>query len=405
MKSHHLFSNLFWGICSMLISGSIYAWSSISFFIQKDFPGNAEQMSFTFTVAMICFSIGGIASGMLSSRCNANWRLRITAALFLAGFYFSGSIHSVTQLHISFGLIAGFASGMLYNTIMVLFSNYYPYLQGSLSGILIFGFGLGGMLISFVFSKLITEYALDWRTCFVILAIVFCFVLLFVSFYFSRPTAVQTDVGTKHRRILRNVSPSQMMRHSSFAMFFIWTILLGLIAMGILSQSLPIAVALAGQSTQPAMLAAVSGLVSTFYGIGSVFWGYLIDKKRILFSLKAISVTYLISGLFPQLAFAQGSLPLLAISFVLLGFAFGGISPAISAFAFQIYGMRHYEKNLPIISSNLLISAFGSVLLVALHRIFSSYGAIFWIIAGMSLLSLLLCRTIDKSVRSLDRVE
>ena len=57
------------GLSIMLLAGTVYTWTIISKSISATFPSwSAQTLSMTFTVTMMFYALGGLASGVVYKR-------------------------------------------------------------------------------------------------------------------------------------------------------------------------------------------------------------------------------------------------------------------------------------------------------------------------------------------------
>ncbi len=57
------------GVIVLLFAGLVYAWSVLAASIAAEFPDwSKTQLSFTFTLVMIFFCIGGLVGGMVNKK-------------------------------------------------------------------------------------------------------------------------------------------------------------------------------------------------------------------------------------------------------------------------------------------------------------------------------------------------
>ena len=86
------------GVIILLFAGLVYAWTVLSGPIKADFGWNQDQITRPYTVVMIFFCIGCVASGALASKVSAKIYVWVSAALFLIGFLISANISNLIML-------------------------------------------------------------------------------------------------------------------------------------------------------------------------------------------------------------------------------------------------------------------------------------------------------------------
>lgn len=369
------------GVIVMLFAGLIYAWSVLAGPIGAYFTQwSKTQLSFTFTLCMMLFCLGGLFGGMLSKKTTPGNLLRLSAILFLAGFAISGQANSLVVLYIGYGILAGLASGFAYNAIMSSITKWFPDSPGLISGVLLMGFGFGSFLIGKVYQAVTPSQAGDetWRRSFLIFGIILCVILVICSFLVKRPTQQQieelmgSNQKSKSAQAGTDKTTAQMLRTSSFWIFFIWAIMLSAAGLAIVSQATGVA-AEVGTSVSASTITTVVGLISIFNGVGRVIFGGMYDKMGRKKTMLMNDGLFFAAILVLVAAIQTGSFPVLVCGFILMGLAYGGVTPTNSAFVNDYYGSTHYAVNLPMINMNLLIASFGGTIAGNLYDRSGSY--------------------------------
>lgn len=371
------------GVVVLLFAGLIYAWSILSSPIKVFFSEwSSTQLSFTFTLCMMFFCFGGLASGLLAEKVNSKIILRASAIFFMIGFLLASRANEIIMLYIGYGVFAGLASGLAYNSILGNITKFFPDCPGLISGILLMGFGFGSFLIGKVYQSVTPSgQGVDaWRHSFMIFGFILFVVMFTCSFFIRRPNEselkeITKDIkGTKEVKKIKNIDikPINMISKASFWTFFIWATLLSAAGLAVVSQATGIIIEVSPNSSL-GTISTVVGLISIFNGIGRVMFGGLFDKigrkKTMLLNngLFLLAISILI------LALKSKEFILIIIGFCTTGIAYGGITPTNSAFVNNFYGIKYYPINLSLINMNLLIASFGSTIAGALYDISNSY--------------------------------
>lgn len=371
------------GVLVLLFAGLVYAWSVLASPIKVFFPEwSSAKLSFTFTLCMMFFCLGGLLNGILSEKITPKITLKISAVLFISGFFLSSRAESIITLYIGYGILSGFASGLAYNSIMGNITKFFPDCPGLISGVLLMGFGVGSFLIGKVYQIATPSgQGIDtWRSSFVIFGVIL-FVIMFVcSFFIRKPTEVEIKEITKGMKEVSkskgvhviDVEPAKMIRKTSFWVFFIWATLLSTAGLAVVSQASGIAMEVKPNASL-GTISTVVGLISVFNGIGRVIFGSLFDKIGRQKTMILNNIFFLIAILIIMIALKSGQFTLLIIGFCFTGIAYGGITPTNSAFVNEFYGNRYYPVNLSLINMNLLIASFGSTIAGVLYDMSNSY--------------------------------
>lgn len=371
------------GVLVMLFAGLVYAWSVLARPISEFFTEwSSTELSFTFTLCMMFFCLGGLITGLLSEKFAPKIMLKLSAILFLVGFFLSSRAEGIISLYIGYGVIAGLASGVAYNSIMGNITKFFPDCPGLISGVLLMGFGFGSFFIGKVYQA-VTPYGVGidkWRDSFLVFGVIL-FVIMFVcSFFIRKPTKDEVEEikkDIKHENLEKksenlNLTPSKMLRRPSFWIFFIWATLLSASGLAIVSQASGIAIEVENEISA-GTVSTVVGLISIFNGVGRVIFGGLFDRIGRLKTMTLNNTLFLLAISILMIAIKSGEFTLIIAGFITIGLAYGGITPTNSAFVNDFYGSKNYPVNLSLINMNLFIASFGSTIAGSLYDASGSY--------------------------------
>ena len=371
------------GVLVMLFAGLVYAWSVLARPIGEFFTTwSSTQLSFTFTLCMMFFCLGGLITGILSKKYEPRLMLKISAMLFLIGFVVSSRSNSIITLYIGYGVIAGFASGIAYNSIMGNITKFFPDCPGLISGILLMGFGFGSFIIGKVYQTLTPSGAgVDkWRTSFLVFGIILFAVIFVASFIIRKPNSkemkeisklVVKDGNNKEKEEV-NLTPSEMLKEKSFWLFFTWAILLSAAGLAVVSQASGIVMEV-DKNCSAGTVSTVVGLISIFNGVGRVIFGGLFDKIGRLKTMMLNNILFVIAIVVIMFSINTRQFSFIILGFIAMGLSYGGVTPTNSAFVSAFYGSKNYSVNLSLVNMNLLIASFGSTIAGSLYDSSGSY--------------------------------
>ena len=371
------------GVLVMLFAGLVYAWSVLARPIGGFFTTwSSTQLSFTFTLCMMFFCLGGLITGILSKKYEPKLMLKVSAMLFLIGFVVSSRSNSIITLYIGYGVIAGLASGIAYNSIMGNITKFFPDCPGLISGILLMGFGFGSFIIGKVYQSLTPSGAgVDkWRTSFLVFGIILFAVIFVASFIVRKPNSkeikeisklIVKDGNDKEKEEI-NLTPHEMLKEKSFWLFFTWAILLSAAGLAIVSQASGIVMEV-DKNCSAGTVSTVVGLISIFNGGGRVIFGGLFDKIGRLKTMMLNNILFVIAIVVIMLSISTKQFSFIILGFIAMGLSYGGVTPTNSAFVSAFYGSKNYSVNLSLVNMNLLIASFGSTIAGSLYDSSGSY--------------------------------
>lgn len=386
------------GTVMLLFLGLIYAWSifRVPFSeIYKDW--SVSDISITFTISMIMFCIGGFLGGILTKKLNAKIRIIMAAILLFVGFFGVSRLNpddpvtSLRMVYLLYGVLGGTGVGIGYNAVVVTITQWFPDKVGLASGIMLMGFGLGGLALGSVVNKLIASKGIF--TTFAILGIAISVCLVIGAIIIKSPSIEQkskSDPGEKEDKEIEdagiNYSPVEMVKTGKFWYFLIWAVLLNSAALLVINSAANISLAFGGS--------AVLGLIiSLFNGAGRILAGSNFDK----FGTKVSSVCNLLlmltAGILLSLAAMLNSLAIIILGLVLAGLAYGGMPTITAAYTNKTFGSRDYSTNFSIANFAIIPAAIigPTVSSKLLEAADGKYNTSFYSIIGFSLASVIFC--------------
>ncbi|MDR1572762.1 MAG: MFS transporter [Clostridiales Family XIII bacterium] len=387
------------GAVLLLFLGLIYAWSIFRPPLGEIFKSWTDtELSVTFTISMSFFCIGGFLSGLLLQKMRARRVLIAAAVLFLIGF--GGAAFalngndagkSLLMLYVFYGVLCGTGAGLGYNSIISTAVAWFPDRPGMASGVLLMGFGMGGMLLGGIVGVLTDRLGLS--VTFVVLAASMAIVLPVGSLFVGPPERVRDVSASACPRpdegraptLAAEYTPAQMLISPPFVLFFLWIVIMASGGLMILNSAAVIAMTFGA----PAVLGLI---VSVFNGVGRVLFGALFDRTDRKGAMRTDALAMTAAGLALFTGGISDNLLLIFIGLPLVGIGYGGLPALASAFVNRFYGAKNYAINFSIVNSSVILSAcIGPPLSSALFEgLNGSYSGVFVAVALFGLMGIAL---------------
>jgi MFS transporter, OFA family, oxalate/formate antiporter len=362
------------GIILFLFLGLLYAWSLFIAPLEKDFGWTRTQTSLIFTISIIFFCLGGIAGGFITGRKSPGFTILVSAVLLLCGFAASSQINSLPAIFITYGVISGFGIGLSYNAVISAVTRWFPEKPGVISGLLLMGFGLGGMLLGSTANELIK--VMGWRETFLLLGIAFGIVVFIGSRLLVYPPSdyvfPKAAVKSKNASIEGlEINSSLMLKRPTFWMYLIWSILSTAMGLAMIGHAAPFAKDL----NATAELAAFGvGLISICNGLGRVTLGAICDRIGLKKTMTIVNTTYIIAFALLVASLMYQSTTILLGGFAFIGFSYGGVPTMNTVFVNSFYGKKYFPQNLGLVNTSLIGAAIlGPFVAGTLHTTSGSY--------------------------------
>jgi OFA family oxalate/formate antiporter-like MFS transporter len=355
------------GVVMMTLLGVVYAWSIFRAPLTAIFPDwSLTQISLTFSLSMIFFCLGIFVAGKLCQYMPHRHLFKVSAGLVLIGLvmlYFildpGNSAKSLISLYVLYGGVASFGVGLSFSSVLASVSPWFPGKEGTCSGILLMGFGCGGLLLGSVVSTLYTHYSIGLT--FAVIGCGMAIVLFTGSFFMKRPPRKRLQEADPYYDLpgdsiadaaseQRQYTLKEAVRTPSFWLFFAWLTLLTTGGMAVINSAANMAVYYG--------LPAIAGLViSVFNGIGRPVIGTandLLGRRR---SMTGGVIILFTSGVALLLGAQFKLVPLIMIGLALLGICFGGASSTSCATMPRFFGMKNYPAIYGAVTFSLVPSA------------------------------------------------
>lgn len=374
------------GTVILLFVGLIYAWSIFKA------PFNAiytdwtlSQLSMVFTISMAFFCIGGYLAGLMARKFDVKVRFIIAAILLFVGFFTvstldpNNSSRSLVMVYIFYGVFGGSGVGFAYNGVITTVTKWFPDKVGLCNGIMLMGFGLGGLALGSVVNSMIGSKGIF--ATFRFLAIAIAVVLILGTLIIKAPEAPaasadkaaddededETDPIRK-----KNYTSGEMLRTSRFWMFILWTIVLNSAGLLVINSAANISIAFGGT-------AVLGMIVSLFNGVGRIIAGTNFDKFGRKIAMLVNTLFFVIAGVLMIAGNATGSLALVVIGLIFVGMAYGGNPTITSTYVNKAFGPKYFPVNFPLANFSLLPAAIIGPMISAslLEKSGGNYGSNF----------------------------
>jgi len=339
-KTIHLIS----GTVMLLFLGLIYAWSIFRAPLTEIFPGwTPTKISMTFTLSIAFFCVGGFISGRLAAKIAHRTIIRISAVFVLAGFVLltllldPGSEDlSLYVLYILYGVVGGGGAGMAYNAILSAVTKWFPDKAGMASGVLLFGYGLGGLILGFLVNYL-TE-TIGIINDFAVLGVIIAAVLFSLSFFIRVPEGPASGRDGADGGGKRDYSLSEMVKTQTFWAFAIWMMTSSIGGLLVINSAANIAVYFGA----PAVLGLI---VTVFNGIGRPVIGFSYDRFGRPKAMMMNNSILLAGGVSLLLGAITNGAGFIFAGLMFIGLAHGGTPTLMSASIMGFFGSKHFAIN------------------------------------------------------------
>ena len=347
--------------------GLIYAWSIFRAPISEIFTGwSISQLSLTFTISMVFFCVGGFVSGLMSKSLSLRTRMLIAGAVLFIGFFAISMMDTNAPdksriiLYIFYGVFASTGVGIAYNSMLSAVNSWFPDKIGLASGIMLMGFGIGGLALGSVVEPMIRSMGV--LPVFRVLAIAIAVVCALAAFIVKMPgeadkLALSELTGMDDRNKVETVDSSaknyttvEMLKTSRFWYYITWAVLVDAAGLLVINSAADISVAFGGT-------AVLGMIVSLFNGGGRIYGGFNFDRHGRKIAALINNAFVLASGAFLVLGAKTNVYAFILLGLASIGMAYGGAPTITSAYVNKEFGPANYPMNFSIANFSLIPAA------------------------------------------------
>ncbi len=387
-----------WGIAfaaviMQLCLGAVYGWSVFVKPLINAEHWTLTQVSLTFTLSIVCLGAGTVIGGLWQDRVGPRRVATVAGILYGVGYMVAAlgaSNHSLAEIYLGYGAIAGFGMGMGYICPVATLVKWFPERRGLMTGVAVCGYGAGALVMSPLAAKEILS--LGVAATFLTLGIVYLIVVVLTAQFYQNPPQGWRPAGWVPRSAVSKAASTYdftVKEAMSTPQFWLLLVMLFLnVSAGIMviSQASPMAQQLVGLS--PVAAAGIVGVISIFNGLGRVFWAAVSDflgRARVYFLLYLIQVAVFFA--LPHLHTAA----LFTTAVALVGLCYGGGFGTMPSFTADFFGAKYMGGIYGWILLAWALGAIPSPILIArVRQTTGTYGPAIMVIAIVMVCSLIL---------------
>lgn len=346
------------GVLMMLMLGVTYTWSVFKDPLVAKFGWSQTEVQLAFSIMLAVFAAAMIPAGILNDRKGP--RLVALAGGILLGLGFIATSYfasSPLMLYITYGVLVGAGVGLAYGMPLAAGIKWFPQKRGLVSGIVMFGFGFGSLLLAPVAAWLIGAQGI--MGAFLYLGIAFAVIISIGAMLLRNPPVEKAKGKAKAAVKAADFSAMEALRTGSFWMLwlmFMFAAAAGLMVIGNLATFAKLSFTTQhGMSVEAAasLGALAVGVIAVFNGLGRILAGWASDRMGrtkvmlVVFALQALFVACVVfvSGLSPWALFAL---------MALIGVCFGANFSLFPATSADYFGTKNAGVNY-----GMLFTAYG----------------------------------------------
>jgi OFA family oxalate/formate antiporter-like MFS transporter len=144
-------------VVMMAVSSPQYVWTLFVKPFQAATGAGLATVQITFSVLIVVQTLFSPAQGWLVDRFGPKALVAVGAALTGLGWIASAQVDSIWMLFLTYGLLCGVGTGIVYVGVIGLMARWFPDRRGFAIGIVAAGYGMGAMLTTFPISSMLAS--------------------------------------------------------------------------------------------------------------------------------------------------------------------------------------------------------------------------------------------------------
>eukprot|EP01037_Dinobryon_pediforme_P030319 gene30319-34339_t len=206
-------------IAMMAISSPQYVWTLFVKPFQTTTGGSLASVQITFSLLIVLQTWLSPLQGWLIEKFGARVLITLGCLLSGLGWVASSQVTSLTSLYLSYGLLCGVGTGIVYIGIVGLMLKWFPDRRGLAAGVVAAGYGFGAILTTFPIDSMIRTSGSS--STLLTFGIVLGLVGALAGLFMQAPPAEFVAPAPKVASSVRDVAPRDMLKTKLFWLLFV----------------------------------------------------------------------------------------------------------------------------------------------------------------------------------------
>lgn len=206
-------------ICMMAISSPQYVWTLFTAPLTEKLGVSLAQVQITFSLLIILQTFFSPVQGYLVDRFGIRTLVGLGCALSGLSWILASQASSLSMLYLSYGVVGGLGTGIVYVGIIGLMVRWFPDRRGLAAGAVAAGYGMGAMITTFPISNSLKSAGM--QTTMLTFGLALGLVGLVASRFLRQPPTSQSDdLLPKTKQIVVDVPPREVLKTPVFWLMF-----------------------------------------------------------------------------------------------------------------------------------------------------------------------------------------
>jgi MFS family permease len=357
-----------------------------------EFGWTRATISGAYSLSTILQGVLGIAMGGLVDRFGPRIVVTVCGIFLGVGYLLMSQVNAIWQIYLFFGVIIGIAMSGLWVPLLSPISRWFVARRSMMTGIVMSGMTIGGLIAPLVVSRLIVAY--DWRLTYIIIGGVALFGIVVFAQFLKRdhgrpgqpPSGAATDTRTSSLPAVSGYNFKEAAQTFQFWLGFFILFSFGYSVIAIAVHLVPHITELGISDIHAADVLAVNngvGIIGNFF-VGGIIGDRIGNRKVLLigFALAVASLVWLLPS---------RELWMFHLFAVVLGIAMGSIGTSESPLVARLFGLKSHGLIYGIVVLGFTVGgAVGPLVTGYIHDITGSYRNAFLVCIAFAVVGFIL---------------
>ena len=221
-------------ICMMSISSPQYVWALFTKPIMGQLGVTLTELQITFSILIVLQTFFSPFQGYLVDKFGPRLLLSIGTILTGASWVLSANLTTVSNLYLTYGVLGGLGTGIVYIGVVGLMVRWFPNNRGFAVGMVAAGYGIGALLTTFPISTSLTETGIQGTLTF------FGYIIGAVGLLAAQgirvPHADRAQTADQIEAAASGVAPKVMLKTPVFWLMFLMMSMMSTSGLMVISQ-------------------------------------------------------------------------------------------------------------------------------------------------------------------------
>jgi OFA family oxalate/formate antiporter-like MFS transporter len=221
-------------VCMMAISSPQYVWTLMTKPLAAKLGIALPELQVTFSLLIILQTFFSPFQGKLIDRFGPRLLISIGTVTSGLSWVLASQVHSATMLYLSYGVIGGLGTGIVYVGVVGLMVRWFPDRRGFAAGAVAAGYGMGAIVTTFPIASSLAARGVD--ATMLSFGIAFAVVGLLASQGLRMPPSHDSVAASATQASAPSLRPSQALKNPVFWLMFLMMTMMSTSGLMVTSQ-------------------------------------------------------------------------------------------------------------------------------------------------------------------------